>query len=122
ISHFVNGLWDPADPSAASGSGPYTMTRSGFTELSPFGVGSAGALPVNLVSFNTITKKTNQLIFWTFEAAERFDYFELEHSRNGKAFSALARFPLESLTTKSREAQYLHINPGAGIHNYRLKM
>lgn len=122
ISHFINGLWDPADPSAASGSDPYTHTRSGITELSPFGVGSDGALPVNLLTFNTTAQKNNQLLSWTYESAERFDYFEVEHSREGKNFLAVGRVGDSELTTKSGQAKFLHLNPGAGIHYYRLKM
>jgi hypothetical protein len=122
ISNWFNGIWDPGTPGPASGSDPYTKTRSGILDLGVFGVGSAGALPVTLLTFNTIAQKNNQLIYWTYESAERFDYFELEHSRDAINFSALGRITAAELTTKSGEAKYLHLNPGAGIHYYRLKM
>ncbi|MBK7428575.1 MAG: T9SS type A sorting domain-containing protein [Saprospiraceae bacterium] len=122
ISNWFNGIWDPGTPGPASGTDPYTKTRSGILDLGVFGVGSAGALPVTLLTLNTIREKNNQLIYWTFEAAERFDYFEVEHSKDAINFNALGRVTKADLSTKSGEAKYLHLNPGTGIHYYRLKM
>lgn len=122
ISHFINGLWDPASPSEASGDDPYTHTRSGITALSPFGVGSGGALPVNLLTFQVAAVKNNQLLSWTYETPERFGYFEVEHSRNGRNFNALGRVAEGELSSRSFKANYTHLRPGAGIHYYRLKM
>lgn len=122
ISHFKNGLWDPADPSAASGSDPYTHTRSGITELSAFGVGSAGALPVHLLTFQVANVQANQVLNWTYESPVRFGYFEVEHSKDGRNFSALGRVAEGEFSTRAFKANYTHLRPGAGVHYYRLKM
>lgn len=80
------------------------------------------ALPVTLLSFSTIADKQNQHLSWTYESPERFDYFEVEHSRDGKHFNALSRVLETAIASRAYKANYTHMNPGAGIHYYRLKM
>jgi len=49
IGHYTAGAWDPQQEVAAVGAGPYNITRSGITSLSPFAVGdldSPMAIPV----------------------------------------------------------------------------
>lgn len=121
ISHYTSS-WQGTDPSAAIGGDPYIQTRSGIESLSPFAVASSGALPVTLLTFNTKTDKQNQILSWTYESPERFDYFEIEHSRDGKSFNALDRVSEGAIASRSYKADYTHIRPGTGIHYYRLKM
>jgi len=58
INHFHNGSWDDAAPVIATSlSGRYSISRSGITSFSPFGVfsGAPGTLPVELISFKAPT-------------------------------------------------------------------
>ena len=51
IGHYTGGAWDPQGEVPASGTGPYSITRSGITTLSAFAVGdleSPMAIPVDL--------------------------------------------------------------------------
>ena len=51
IGHFTAGAWDPQQEVAATGAGPYSISRSGITTLSAFAVGdleSPMAIPVDL--------------------------------------------------------------------------
>jgi len=43
LSHYTGGGWQQDAAGAASGSNPYTRSRSGITSLSPFGMGSTRA-------------------------------------------------------------------------------
>ena len=44
VGHYVNGVWTAENSGAVSGSNPYTITGSGITSFSPFGVMNLGAL------------------------------------------------------------------------------
>jgi hypothetical protein len=79
-------------------------------------------LPVTLLTFSTKADKYNQNLSWTYESPERFDYFELEHSRDGQKFNALDRISEGAISSRAYKANYTHVRPGAGIHYYRLKM
>ncbi len=79
-------------------------------------------LPVTLLTFNTKTDKNNQILSWTYESPERFDYFQIEHSRDGKSFNSLDRVAEGEIASRAYKANYTHVRPGAGIHYYRLKM
>ncbi|MFU8844719.1 MAG: hypothetical protein ACNA7V_13030, partial [Bacteroidales bacterium] len=51
IGHYTGGAWDPQEESPASGSNPYSISRSGITILSAFAVGdleSPMAIPVDI--------------------------------------------------------------------------
>lgn len=52
ISHYTGGGWNAGTAGAASGAGPFTISRSGITSFSPFGIGGGGALPVTLIDFS----------------------------------------------------------------------
>ena len=44
VGHYLNGNWAEENSGAVSGSNPYTITGSGITSFSPFGVMNLGAL------------------------------------------------------------------------------
>ena len=46
LSHFTAGSWDMQPASASAGGDPYTLSRSGITNLSPFAVLDGDFLPV----------------------------------------------------------------------------
>jgi hypothetical protein len=51
LGHYTGGAWDPQEEVAASGSNPYSLTRTGITTLSAFAVGdleSPMAIPVDI--------------------------------------------------------------------------
>jgi hypothetical protein len=79
-------------------------------------------LPINLITFSTKADKNNQNLSWTYESPERFDYFEVEHSRDGQKFNVLDRISEGAFSSRAYKADYTHVRPGAGIHYYRLKM
>lgn len=53
VAHYTNGDWEYGSSDyAASGTNPYTLSRSGFTSFSPFGISNFDALPVKWIYFN----------------------------------------------------------------------
>ncbi|MGN6566639.1 MAG: T9SS type A sorting domain-containing protein [Flavipsychrobacter sp.] len=51
LSHYLYPDWHSGPAGAANGTGPYSMTLSGITSFSPFGIGSGSSpLPVNTVT------------------------------------------------------------------------
>ncbi len=77
LSHY-NGGWDATTAGAASGGNPYTISRSGITTFSPFGVGSGGALPVLLVHLKATKINETALITWATATELNNDYFIIE--------------------------------------------
>jgi hypothetical protein len=96
ISHFHDGAWDQQSTSSASGSGPYTQTRTGITSLSPFAVaGENGGdpLPIELLAFNGELIKNNSRLTWT-TASEHNNYgFVIERSENAIDFDSINFMP-----------------------------
>jgi hypothetical protein len=75
------GRWIPSSAAAANGSGPYSQTLSGVTELSnfgAFGVGSNNALPISLLSFGGIKKANSVLLNWRTAAEINSKEFQIE--------------------------------------------
>lgn len=80
------------------------------------------ALPVTLLSFNTVSNKENQVLSWTYESPENFSYFDIEHSRDAKNFTSIGKVLEGENISGKFTANFTHINPGSGFHYYRLKM
>lgn len=87
---FYNGTtWMSTVASAATGSNPYTQTRSGITSFSAFGVGSGGTLPVELISFNGKRISEKVQLNWATASEINNDYFVIERSAHNKMFEAI---------------------------------
>jgi hypothetical protein len=76
---------------SGSASGSYTQGRAGITSFSPFGVGSNGALPVELISFAAYRNGNFADLKWTTAGEINNDHFTIERSTNGKDFTALTQ-------------------------------
>jgi hypothetical protein len=87
---FYNGTtWMSTLASAATGSNPYTQTRTGITSFNAFGVGSGGTLPVELISFNGKLVSEKVQLNWATASEVNNDYFVIERSANNKMFEAI---------------------------------
>ncbi|KAA9340320.1 T9SS type A sorting domain-containing protein [Adhaeribacter soli] len=92
ISHFYNGSWDDATPVSANNlTGRYSLSRSGITSFSPFGVfsGSPGTLPVELVSFQALRTDKGVSCTWATATEKDNSHFSVERSLTGKEFSPI---------------------------------
>ncbi len=91
-----------------------------ITDFSHFtiGFGLNAILPINLLSFTAFFYNEDAHLAWKLTDVTGLKHFELEHSKDGQRFTQLAVLALHGNAPYS----YKHINPGAGMHYYRLQM
>jgi hypothetical protein len=120
ISHYNNGAWDTQLSSVASGTNPFSLSRSGITSFSPFSVVSnAGVLPLTLLDFEGKNISANEnLLTWKTSNEENFSHFELERSNDATHFSFVGK--IES--NPKSIYQYTDNQFFTGKNYYRLKM
>ncbi len=127
LSHYTGSGWNGNTPSAATGSAPYSVSRSGITSLSPFAVGSNGALPIELVDFYAFREGENVKLEWTTATEINSDVFEIEHSLDAISFKKIGEVQAATFSDSELNYDFLHKNSfdpkgASGINYYRLKM
>jgi hypothetical protein len=124
ISHYTGGQWEAEQTeTAASGSGPYTLSVSGLTSFSPYAVmSSAAPLPVELISFSAkLNDDFNVDVKWSTASEINNDYFVVERSKDASYFE-----PIATINGAGNSNQILNYYssdeaPLPGISFYRLK-
>ncbi|MES2691197.1 MAG: T9SS type A sorting domain-containing protein, partial [Bacteroidota bacterium] len=87
VSRYTGTVWNSTTASAASGSNPYTQVRTGITSFSPFGVGSNGVLPVEMLTFTGSREHSNVVLNWSTASEKNNKGFEVQRSADGKNWS-----------------------------------
>ena len=89
LARFTGVYWSSTTPSANGGTNPYTQTRSNITTFGPFGVGSGGVLPVELLNFKA--KKSGYMVVLSWSTASEINnsYFVAERSTDGSNFETI---------------------------------
>lgn len=129
--------WDrlPAsDPNVGPGinanitDGPALTTHAQHTRIinsfSPFSKGvqsDATPLPVTLLYFNVERENRNSLLTWSTVTEINNAGFFVEHSLDAVNFSDLDFVSGAGNSNQVLQYDYTHINPGNGIHYYRLR-
>lgn len=91
LHHYTNNLWDAGSPGASSGTGPFTLSRSGFTSFSPFVVSSSSnILPVTLTNFSVYKQKTNAMLSWVTASESNSSHFNIQRSLDGITYQVIA--------------------------------
>lgn len=84
VSHYTGGAWSPATAGAVTGTDPYTLTMTGLTSFSPFGIGGGGALPVSLISFDALFNEDEMVeLDWTTASEINSSHFNVYRSHDG---------------------------------------
>lgn len=87
LSHYTAGGWDPMPLTAASGFDPYTVSRTGLSSFSPFGVGNAASpLPVVWKSFEGRYDAGVVQLDWSVASEEQVKDYEVQRSEDGLGF------------------------------------
>lgn len=120
ISHFINGAWEGDTPSVALGSGPFSLSRV-VTSLSPFAVGSLGALPVEFISFNALKKNSKSILNFSTASETNNDYFTIERSKDGRNYDAIGEIKGAGNSNAEITYEFTDEKPHAGINYYRIK-
>ncbi len=92
LGHYTAGNWNYGSAGAATGSNPYSYTRSNISGFSPFAILNTGAvLPSRFISFNA--QKCNNQVCLTWQTAneQQVSHFEIERSADGAIFTTIAR-------------------------------
>ncbi|MGH1437393.1 MAG: T9SS type A sorting domain-containing protein [Lewinella sp.] len=109
-------IYDLANWIDNDGSG---FPNSGF---GPFTGSTFGApLPVEFTSFTAQTDRAGVLLKWQTAKEENNDYFQIEHSIDGRNFSTLGKVEGNGTTNNFSNYTFLDEKPAAGINYYRLK-
>ena len=79
-------------------------------------------LPVTLTSFTASIFETNTVaIDWTTASEENNEYFEVEHSIDGRSFESITYVNGTGFSYIPQSYQHLHKDVSTGTHYYRLK-
>lgn len=79
------------------------------------------SLPVSLISFEGRLENEVTVLNWATESEINNDYFEVEHSNNGRDFFSIAKVDGKENATSVQNYKCTHENPTNGDNYYRLK-
>ena len=122
VIHHDGSVWESIASTAASGTGPYTVSASGVTSFSPFGIeGGDEPLPVELTDFRAELIADKVKLSWTTASELSNDYFTVERSTDLTRFEAVKQ--INGQGDKSTSTSYVEFdnNPKYGLTYYRLK-
>jgi hypothetical protein len=103
LHYIYNDLIAPATFSAVTGAQP-------------------GALPVTLVEFTVKKEGSTASLNWATTYESNSDYFNVEHSTDGKVWITLSEIPAAYQNIGLKNYGFSHKSPSAGANYYRLKM
>lgn len=124
LGHFTGTVWNTTAPlTFAVGADPYTISRTGITSFSPFGVGSTGSpLPLDLISFTGSKTQNSIQLDWKTVNEKAVRYFDIERSADGDKFVKAGEVAAQN---KTDETTYQFVDKANGLPAvvfYRLKM
>ena len=123
ISHYTSGAWNNGTQVAASGSDPYSLTRTGITGFSPFAVMSpAGVVPITLLDFTGKYRDKAIVLNWSTLTESNTRKFIIEKSIDAVTFRPLADIPAYGSSQVTRNYDYTDNAVLNNINYYRLKM
>ncbi len=121
INHH-NGTWDLgfADLSA-TGTDPYTVSRSGFTSFSIFTVGTVAALPVTWLDVSGKQLNGANHIYWSTASEMNNAFFVVESSTNNRDFSEIGRMSGNMNSNSEHHYHFVHSDFTASVNYYRIR-
>lgn len=78
-------------------------------------------LPVEWLSFSAKASDQDVILHWATSTESNNDYFDIESSRDGKAFSVIGWVKGAGSSQIEQNYSFLDKYPGSGLHYYRLK-
>ncbi|HEY4148508.1 MAG TPA: T9SS type A sorting domain-containing protein [Chitinophagaceae bacterium] len=86
-----------------------------------FSAATATSLPITLSSFTARKQNNNVLLQWSTASEQNSKDFTVQHSTDGNNWNAIATLPAAGNSNTAINYSYIHSNPGAGNHYYRLQ-
>jgi fibronectin-binding autotransporter adhesin len=122
LAHYTAGEWDYGTVDiSASGSNPYTVTRSGFTSFSPFAVGMLNALPLKWLTVGGYNNGNDNYIDWSTAEEVNTDHFIIENSINGIDFIEIGRINAAGNSSAIQKYNFIHRNISSLLNYYRIR-
>ena len=121
ISRYTGTGWQGSTVGSASGSGPYTRSRSGLTSFSPFAIASSSALPVELAYFEAHLKNNQVQLDWTTATETNNSHFAVERSADGRDFTPIGRVDGSGTLREPHDYHFTDHQPLSGPNYYRLR-
>jgi hypothetical protein len=79
-------------------------------------------LPVKLIGFTAVSEGNAASLTWSTAEEVNSSYFDIEHSRDAKSWTALGMVKSYGESVTKRDYHYAHTTLSAGINYYRLKI
>lgn len=122
LAHYTGGMWDYGTTDIpASGSNPYTITRTGVTSFSPFAVANFMALPVTWLNLSGKNNGADNLISWSTANETNNHHFVVEVSADGRDWTEAGQVPGANNSTSEQHYSFLHKNVPYSTAWYRIK-
>ena len=80
------------------------------------------ALPVTLISFSAKQSEMNVELLWKTSLETNSDYFEIQHSTDGRTWQKIGKINSNHESTVERSYSFVHLQPALTTNYYRLKM
>ncbi|MEQ9425076.1 MAG: LamG-like jellyroll fold domain-containing protein [Cyclobacteriaceae bacterium] len=115
--------WQPQTPATdISASDPRTISKSGISTFSTFGVGSGSSpLPVELTAFSATPDQGIVHLDWQTATEINNEFFEVQHSINGEDFEIIGKVAGNGTTNIEQNYAFIDSRPVEGINYYRLR-
>lgn len=84
-------------------------------------VSASAVLPVEMVDFDVRHEGADHLVSWKTLSEVDNEYFEIEHSQDGRVYTVLDKQMGRNSLDQIQEYRYIHKKPASGIHYYRIK-
>lgn len=85
-----------------------------------FDTSDVATLPISLTSFTGKAIDKNILLSWNTASEENNDYFDIQHSADGKTFSSIGKINGAGNSKVSKDYSFVDENPYAGTSYYKL--
>lgn len=123
LAHYTSSEWDYGFVNLnASGSNPYSVSRSGFTGFSPFAVMMYMAvLPATSLELWGNNHGNENLINWSTATETATAYFSIEASMNGTDFTEIGKVNAAGNSSSLRSYNFVHRDINQQSYSYRVK-
>jgi hypothetical protein len=122
LHHWNGASWDRITPFASPSTAgtTHSITRTGWSNFSPFAVFSQASLPVELVSFTGKAQQGKALLTWATASEKNNAGFDIEKSLDGKNFDKIAFVKGNGISTITQNYNFVDYNFTQNAY-YRLK-
>ena len=96
--------------------------NSGCTATQNVFVGYCASVPIELMSFNAVKQGKQVTLIWNTASEKNSDYFEIERSGDGNAFTAIGKVSASINSSVLKNYQFRDPNPAEGVNYYRLRL